>query len=121
MSKSITYKNLHSEYHALMANGAILPDWTDERALEMLTYKLNRLGSTFLEEAEFINDVIQWQDFLPYIFSDEEVCETDETGFVSRTIDKDACEKQLRKFIGQIKNPTLSLELLYYFASDSFI
>lgn len=121
MSKSITYKNLHSEYHALMANGAILPDWTDERAAEMLIYKLNRQADSIVEGGStFLTDEIEWSDFLPYIFSGVENLERTETGFEYRAIVEDACAQSLRTFIGKIKKVETKLALLKFFLTDDF-
>ena len=121
MSKSITYKNLHSEYHALMANGAIMPDWTDERAAEMLIYKLNRQADSIVEGGStFLTDDIEWGDFLGEIFSSEEKLERTGTGFEYRAIVEDACAQSLRTFIGKIKKVETKLALLKFFLTDDF-
>lgn len=120
MSHTFTKESFRKEHLQRVANGEVLPKWSDSTAISMLIQQMNKPRKQGCDFGEYSFFDIKWSDFLSGIFSLEEQIETSETGLQIKVIDEQSCYDCLKHFIEQIKKPELKISILEFLLKDEF-
>lgn len=120
MSHIFTAQYFRREYLHRVAEGELLPKWSDSTAISMLILQMNKPRKQGCDFGAFSFFDIKWLDFLSGIFCLDEQIETSETGLQIKVIDEQSCYECLKSFVEQIKNPEIKISILKFFLLDEF-